>query len=53
MAKQAGSNSTGAVFVVLGLAFIAIGAARQRAFVAVGIAFLVIGAVRMARSRRS
>jgi len=42
----------GAPFMVLGFAFIAIGASRQRGFVAIGIVFLVLGIVQMRRQRR-
>lgn len=39
-------------FFVLGLAFVAIGAAQQKPLIAVGVVFIVIGAARMSRSRR-
>jgi hypothetical protein len=53
MGTQPAQRSIGAALFVLGLAFIAIGAARQRVLAAVGMVFLVIGAVRMGRARRS
>lgn len=39
-------------FLVLGFAFIAIGASRQRALVAIGIVFLVLGILQMKRQQR-
>ena len=43
----------GAPFLVLGFAFVAIGASGQRAFVVIGMAFIVIGIVRGSRAGRS
>jgi hypothetical protein len=43
----------GAVFLVLGIAFLVLGASGQRAFRVMGIAFLVIGIVGIVQSRRS
>ncbi len=40
------------VFLIIGLAFIALGASGQRTFLYVGIAFLVVGALRLLRLRR-
>lgn len=42
----------GVVFLVLGLAFIALGLAGQRVFLAVGLVFLVIGVAAAIRQRR-
>jgi hypothetical protein len=36
-------------FIALGIAFIAIGATRQRGFVAIGIVFLVLGFLALRR----
>lgn len=43
----------GLPFLVIGIAFIALGISGQKAFLAIGIAFMVLGAVLMARQRRS
>jgi hypothetical protein len=40
-------------FLIIGLAFLALGASGRRAFIAIGLAFLVIGIVFMARQRAS
>ena len=43
-------SQAAATFLVIGLAFLAIGASRgQRVFLTVGLVFLVLGAVRMIR----
>lgn len=42
----------GAPFLIIGLAFLVLGASGRRAFVAIGLAFLVIGIVFLARQRR-
>jgi len=46
-------KAPGAVFIALGVVFIAIGSSGQRAFLGVGAAFLVIGVVSLIRLRRS
>lgn len=43
----------GLPFLVIGIAFIALGISGQKAFIAIGIAFLAIGAVLIARQRRT
>ena len=50
MGNQPDRNS-GALFV-LGITFIAIGAARHRGLLVVGLVFVAIGAARLRRSRR-
>ena len=47
--KVNGKSKRGMVFLTLGLAFVALGAAGQRAFLFIGIAFLIIGIVGMTR----
>lgn len=43
----------GAPFLVIGIAFITLGAIGQRVFLAIGLAFLVLGIILFARSRRA
>lgn len=43
----------GAPFLVIGIAFITLGAIGQRAFLAIGLAFLVLGIILSARGRRA
>jgi len=45
-------SKAGIPFLVIGIAFTAIGFSGQRAFIAIGVAFLAIGAVMIARQRR-
>ena len=40
-------------FLVIGIAFIAIGISGQKAFIAIGIVFMALGAAMLARQRRS
>jgi hypothetical protein len=40
-------------FIVIGIAFLAIGAAGQRNFQAIGVAFLAIGIALLVRQRRA
>jgi multisubunit Na+/H+ antiporter MnhG subunit len=46
-------KTVGVPFLVIGLAFIALGAGQRPAFLAIGLVFLVLGVVVMARQRRS
>lgn len=43
----------GLPFLVIGIAFIALGISGQKAFIAIGIVFLAIGGALMARARRA
>jgi hypothetical protein len=43
----------GLPFLVMGLAFVAIGASGQRAFLGIGTAFLAIGLVMLMREKRA
>ena len=47
------AGASGLVFLVAGLAFIAIGSSGQRAFLFIGAAFLVLGLVSLVRQRRA
>jgi len=47
------STAGGAVFVVVGVVFIAIGSSGQHAFLPIGLAFMAIGFMFIARQRRS
>lgn len=42
----------GVPFLVIGIAFIALGISGQRAFIAIGVAFLALGAALLFRQRR-
>lgn len=42
---------SGAPFLALGIAFVALGATGRRIFLTLGIVFLILGTVRIARSR--
>jgi hypothetical protein len=46
---MANRKAAAAAFFVLGIAFIAIGAARQRAFVIIGLVFIVLSIVQARR----
>jgi hypothetical protein len=52
LAREASMKAPGAVFIALGVVFIAVGSSGQRAFLGVGAAFLVIGLVSLMRQRR-
>lgn len=43
----------GIPFLVIGIAFIALGISGQKAFIAIGIVFLAIGGAMLARQRRA
>ncbi len=42
----------GVPFLVIGIAFIALGITGQRVFLAIGVVFLALGAALMARQRK-
>jgi hypothetical protein len=44
-------KGTGLPFLIIGLAFLALGASGRRAFLAIGLAFLALGIVFMVRQR--
>ena len=46
-------KKSGVPFIVMGLAFLAIGASGQRAFFGIGAAFLAIGLVFVMREKRA
>lgn len=43
----------GLPFLVIGIAFIALGISGQRTFIALGVVFMAIGAAMLARQRRA
>lgn len=43
----------GIPFLVIGIAFIALGISGQKAFVAIGVVFMALGAAILARQRRA
>lgn len=43
----------GIPFLVIGIAFIALGISGQKAFIAIGIVFMAIGAALLSRQRRA
>jgi hypothetical protein len=43
----------GIPFLVIGIAFIALGISGQKAFIAIGIVFMAIGGAILARQRRA
>lgn len=43
----------GIPFLVIGIAFIALGISGQKAFIAIGIVFMAIGAALLLRQRRA
>ena len=43
----------GIPFLVIGIAFIAIGISGQKAFIAIGIVFMALGAALLVRQRRT
>ncbi|HEY7111360.1 MAG TPA: hypothetical protein VIA45_00390 [Thermoanaerobaculia bacterium] len=47
------SLAGGAAFIVVGVAFVAIGSGSQRAFIPIGVAFIAIGLAFMRRGRRA
>lgn len=47
------TKSIGAPFLVIGIAFITLGAIGQRAFLAIGLAFLVLGIILLASRSRA
>lgn len=47
-----GPKTPGAVFVALGVVFLAVGSSGQRAFLAIGAVFLVLGFALLVRKRR-
>lgn len=44
-------RGNGLPFLIIGLAFLALGASGRRAFLAIGLAFLALGVVFMVRQR--
>jgi hypothetical protein len=47
------SRAPGAVFLTIGVVFLAVGSSGQRAFIAVGAAFVAIGIALLVRQRRA
>jgi hypothetical protein len=47
------SQAPGAVFLTIGVVFLAVGSSGQRAFIAVGAAFIAIGVALLVRQRRA
>lgn len=47
------TSKAGIPFLVIGIAFVAIGISTQRAFLAIGLAFVALGIVLLARQRRA
>ncbi len=43
----------GIPFLVIGIAFIALGISGQKAFIAIGIVFMALGAALLARQKRT
>jgi hypothetical protein len=43
----------GIIFVILGAAFLALGASHQRAYLGIGAAFLALGIVFLVRQKRA
>jgi hypothetical protein len=43
----------GIPFLVIGIAFLALGISGQKAFIAIGIVFMAIGGALLARARRA
>jgi len=47
------SRAPGAVFLTIGVVFLAVGSSGQRAFIAVGAAFIAVGVALLVRQRRA
>jgi LPXTG-motif cell wall-anchored protein len=50
---SATSRAPAAVFLTIGVVFVAVGSSGQRAFLAVGAAFIAIGSALLVRKRRA